>query len=133
MINTLKHLSLLTRMEKSGLKPELTAKFPEDALDQTCERAERFELQDRLRSGKENMSIQKELVKTPEFAVLYRALCDYGVDDQPVTSMLRSAKDCGEQLIQYPQERVLAAAGEDLPSSLRFYYMKYYLPLIKYE
>ena len=42
MINTLKHLSLLTRMEKSGLKPELTAKFPEDALDQTCERAERF-------------------------------------------------------------------------------------------
>ena len=133
MINTLKHLSLLTRMEKSGLKPELTAKFPEDALDQTCERAEKFELQDRLRSGKENMSIQKELVKTPEFAVLYRALCDYGVDDQPVTSMLRSAEACGEQLIQYPQERVLAAAGADLPSSLRFYYMKYYLPLIKYE
>ena len=120
-------------MEKSGLKPELTAKFPEDALDQTCERAEKFELQDRLRSGKENMSIQKELVKTPEFAVLYRALCDYGVDDQPVTSMLRSAEDCGEQLIQYPQERVLAAAGADLPTSLRFYYMKYYLPLIKYE
>ena len=34
MTNTLKHLSLLTRMENSGLKSRLTGKFPEDALDQ---------------------------------------------------------------------------------------------------
>mgnify|MGYP007134839280 CR=1 FL=1 len=51
MTNTLKHLSLLTRMENSGLKPRLTGKFPEDVLDQTCERVETFQLQDRLRAG----------------------------------------------------------------------------------
>ena len=38
MTNTLKHLALLARMESSGLKLGLTGKFPEDALDQTCER-----------------------------------------------------------------------------------------------
>ena len=40
MTNTLKHLALLARMESSGLKLGLTGKFPEDALDQTCERVE---------------------------------------------------------------------------------------------
>ena len=43
MTNTLKHLSLLTRMENSGMKPRMTGKFPEDALDQTCERVETFQ------------------------------------------------------------------------------------------
>lgn len=133
MTNTLKHLSLLTRMENSGLKPRLTGKFPEDALDQTCERVETFQLQDRLRAGDDNAQIQKELVRTPEFAMLYRALCDHAANDEAITSMLQSAAACGEQLTQYPQEWVLAAAVTDLPPSLRFYYMKYYLPFIKYE
>lgn len=133
MTNTLKHLSLLTRMENSGLKPRLTGKFPEDALDQTCERVETFQLQDRLRAGDDNAQIQKELVRTPEFAMLYRALCDHAANDEAITSMLQSAAACGEQLTQYPQEWVLAAAVTDLPPSLRLYYMKFYLPFIKYE
>lgn len=133
MTNTLKHLSLLTRMENSGLKLGLTGNFSEDALDQTCERVESFQLQDRLHAGKESRKIQKELVRTPEFAALYRALCDSEVDDQPITSMLQSAEACGERLTQYPQEQVLTAAATDIPSSLRFYFMKYYLPFIKYE
>ena len=133
MTNTLKHLSLLTRMENSGMKPRLTGKFPEDALDQTCERVETFQLQDRLRAGDDNVQIQKELVRTPEFAMLYRALCDHAANDEAITSMLQSAAACGEQLTQYSKELVLAAAVTDLPPSLRFYYMKYYLPFIKYE
>ena len=133
MTNTLKHLSLLTRMENSGLKPRLTGKFPEDALDQACGRVETFQLQDRLRAGDDNAQIQKELVRTPEFAMLYRALCDHAADDEAISGMLQSAAACGEQLTQYPKEWVLAAAVTDLPPSLRLYYMKYYLPFIKYE
>ena len=133
MTNTLKHLSLLTRMENSGLKPRLTGKFPEDALDQTCERVETFQLQARLRTGNDNVQIQKELVRTPEFAMLYRALCDHAANDEAITNMLQSAAACGEQLTQYSKELVLAAAVTDIPSSQRFYYMKYYLPFIKYE
>ena len=133
MTNTLKHLALLARMESSGLKLGLTGKFPEDALDQTCERVETFQLQNRLRTGNDNTQIQKELVRTPEFAALYHALCNDGVDDRSITSMLQSAVACDEQLTQYPKEQVLAAAGTDIPLSLRFYYMKFYLPFIKYE
>ena len=120
-------------MESSGLKLGLTGKFPEDALDQTCERVETFQLQNRLRTGNDNTQIQKELVRTPEFAALYYALCNDGVDDRSITSMLQSAIACDEQLTQYPKEQVLAAAGTDIPLSLRFYYMKFYLPFIKYE
>lgn len=133
MTNTLKHLALLARMESSGLKLGLTGKFPEDALDQTCERVESFQLQNRLRTGNDNTQIQKELVRTPEFAALYHALCNDGVDDRSITSMLQSAITCDEQLTQYPKEQVLTAAGTDIPLSLRFYYMKFYLPFIKYE
>ena len=133
MTNTLKHLSLLTRMENSGLKPRLTGKFPEDALDQACGRVETFQLQARLRTGNDNVQIQKELVRTPEFAMLYRALCDHAANDEAITNMLQSAAACGEQLTQYPKEWVLAAAVTDLPPSLRLYYMKFYLPFIKYE
>ena len=133
MTNTLKHLALLARMESSGLKLGLTGKFPEDALDQTCERVESFQLQNRLRTGNDNTQIQKELVRTPEFAALYHALCNDGVDDRSITSMLQSAVACDEQLTQYPKEQVLTAAGTDIPLSLRFYYMKFYLPFIKYE
>ena len=81
MTNTLKHLALLARMESSGLKLGLTGKFPEDALDQTCERVETFQLQNRLRTGNDNTQIQKVLVRTPEFAALYHALCNDGVYD----------------------------------------------------
>lgn len=133
MTNTLKHLALLARMESSGLKLGLTGKFPEDALNQTCERVESFQLQNRLRTGNDNTQIQKELVRTPEFAALYHALCNDGVDDRSITSMLQSAITCDEQLTQYPKEQVLTAAGTDIPLSLRFYYMKFYLPFIKYE
>ena len=77
MTNTLKHLALLARMESSGLKLGLTGKFPEDALDQTCERVESFQLQNRLRTGNDNAQIQKELVRTPEFAALYYACLLY--------------------------------------------------------
>lgn len=133
MTNTLKHLALLARMESSGLKLGLTGKFPEDALDQTCERVESFQLQNSLRTGNDNTQIQKELVRTPEFAALYHALCNDGVDDRSITSMLQSAITCDEQLTQYPKEQVLTAAGTDIPLSLRFYYMKFYLPFIKYE
>lgn len=133
MTNTLKQLSLLTRMENSGLKPRLTGKFPEDVLDQTCERVETFQLQDRLHAGDDNAQIQKELVRTPEFAMLYRMLCDHAASDEAITSMLQSAAACGEQLTQYPKEWVLAAAVTDLPPSLRLYFMKFYLPFIKYE
>lgn len=133
MTNTLKHLSLLTRMENSGLKPRLTGKFSEDALDQACGRVETFQLQARLRTGNDNVQIQKELVRTPEFAMLYRALCDHAANDEAISGMLQSAAACGEQLTQYPKEWVLAAAVTDLPPSLRLYYMKYYLPFIKYE
>ena len=94
---------------------------------------ETFQLQDRLRAGDDNAQIQKELVRTPEFAALYHALCNDGVDDRSITSMLQSAIACDEQLTQYPKEQVLAAAGTDIPLSLRFYYMKFYLPFIKYE
>lgn len=114
MTNTLKHLALLARMESSGLKLGLTGKFPEDALDQTCERVETFQLQNRLRTGNDNTQIQKELVRTPEFAALYHALCNDGVDDRSITSMLQSAIACDEQLTQYPKEQVLAAAGTDM-------------------
>ena len=95
MTNTLKHLALLARMESSGLKLGLTGKFPEDALDQTCERVESFQLQNRLRTGNDNAQIQKELVRTPEFAALYHALCNDGVDDRSITSMLQSAGGSG--------------------------------------
>ena len=133
MTNTLKHLALLARMESSGLKLGLTGKFPEDALDQTCERVESFQLQNRLRTGNDNTQIQKELVRTPEFAMLYRALCDHAANDEAITSMLQSAAACGEQLTQYPKEWVLAAAVTDLPPSLWLYFMKFYLPFIRYE
>ena len=99
----------------------------------TCERVESFQLQNRLRTGNDNTQIQKELVRTPEFAALYHALCNDGVDDRSITSMLQSAITCDEQLTQYPKEQVLTAAGTDIPLSLRFYYMKFYLPFIKYE
>ena len=36
MRNTLKHLTLLTRMKDDGLLPTLTGSFSEDAIAQAC-------------------------------------------------------------------------------------------------
>ena len=45
MINTLKHLTLLTRMKDDGLLPALTGSFSEDVIAQTCEQVETLKLQ----------------------------------------------------------------------------------------
>ena len=116
MTNTLKHLSLLTRMENSGMKPRLTGKFPEDALDQTCERVETFQLQDRLRAGDDNVQIQKELVRTPEFAMLYRALCDHAANDEAITN---ASVGCGLRgAVDAVSQRVGAGSGGHGSSSV---------------
>ena len=46
MMNSLNHLSLLSHMEADGLKQELTGKFSEELLEQACNRAEEFNLQE---------------------------------------------------------------------------------------
>ena len=48
MTNTMKHLSLLGRMETDGLMLSLTGLFSENELDGACEKVERLELQARL-------------------------------------------------------------------------------------
>ena len=40
MRNTLKHLTLLTRMKDDGLLPALTGSFSEDAIAQACGQVE---------------------------------------------------------------------------------------------
>ena len=40
MRNTLKHLTLLTRMKDDGLLPVLTGSFSEDAIEQACGQVE---------------------------------------------------------------------------------------------
>lgn len=49
MTNTMKHLSLLGRMETDGLMLSLTGLFSENELDGACEKVERLELQARLK------------------------------------------------------------------------------------
>ena len=41
MRNTLKHLTLLTRMKDDGLLPALTGSFSEDAMAQACGQVDR--------------------------------------------------------------------------------------------
>ena len=55
MRNTLKHLTLLTRMKDDGLLPALTGSFSEDAIAQACGQVETLQLQDtgRTDSGAE--------------------------------------------------------------------------------
>ena len=48
MRNTLKHLTLLTRMKDDGLLPALTGSFSEDAIAQACGQVETLQLQERL-------------------------------------------------------------------------------------
>ena len=131
MTNTLTRLSLLSHMEATGFEKELTEKFSEKLLAQACSRAEEFNLLDRLRAG-QNTVLQTELVEVPEFAQLYQALCGCA-DDESIAAMVRSANACGERLTQYPQAQVVIAVQKELPRSLLFEYMKYYLPYIKYE
>ncbi|MSS91919.1 hypothetical protein FYJ45_28030 [Eisenbergiella tayi] len=132
MKHTWKHLSLLSRMKGDGLALALTSDFSEGAIEQACEGVERFHLQEQLRD-RQTLRIQKELVQIPEFAALYHALCEQETDDDKIVPMLQSADACGERLTAYPQTQVLETAKLDLLPSLRFEYMKYYLPFVKYE
>lgn len=132
MINTLKHLTLLTRMKDDGLLPALTGSFSEDAIAQTCEQVETLQLQERLHIGKKKR-IQEELVRVPDFAALYGALCRQEIDDEEIVPVLESADGYGERLTAYPQEQVLAVMKLELLPSLRFEYLKYYFPFVMYE
>ena len=46
MRNTLKHLTLLTRMKDDGLLPTLTGSYSEDAIAQACGQVETLHLQE---------------------------------------------------------------------------------------
>lgn len=73
MTNTMKHLSLLGRMETDGLMLSLTGLFSENELDGACEKVERLELQARLKKNRSSQ-IQRKLVECGEFADLYSCL-----------------------------------------------------------
>lgn len=64
MRNTLKHLTLLTRMKDDGLLPVLTGSFSEDAIEQACGQVETLQLQKRLHIRK-TKRIQEELIRVP--------------------------------------------------------------------
>ena len=132
MRNTSKHLTLLTRMKDDGLLPALTGSFSEDAIAQACGQVETLQLQERLRIRKAKR-IQEELIRVPDFAALYGALCRQEVDDEEIDSALKSADGYGERLTAYPQEQVLAVMKLELLPSLRFEYLKYYFPFVMYE
>ena len=132
MTNTMKHLSLLGRMETDGLMLSLTGLFSENELDGACEKVERLELQARLKKNRSSQ-IQRKLVECGEFADLYHALCTCEIEDDRIEPMLKSADDCHESLTQYPMEQVLEAASLNVPTALTFEYLKYYLPYVKYE
>ena len=132
MRNTLKHLTLLTRMKDDGLLPALTGSFSEDAIAQACGQVETLQLQERLHIRK-TKRIQEELVRVPDFAALYGALCRQEIGDEEIASALESADGYGERLTAYPQEQVLAVMKLELLPSLRFEYLKYYFPFVMYE
>ena len=83
MRNTLKHLTLLTRMKDDGLLPALTGSFSEDAIAQACGQVETLQLQERLRIRKAKR-IQEELIRVPNFAALYGVLCRQEIAPFPV-------------------------------------------------
>lgn len=132
MRNTLKHLTLLTRMKDDGLLPALTGSFSEDAMAQACGQVETLQLQERLHIRK-TKRIQEELVRVSDFAALYGALCRQEIGDEEIASVLESADGYGERLTAYPQEQVLAVMKLELLPSLRFEYLKYYFPFVMYE
>ena len=124
MTNTMKHLSLLGRMETDGLMLSLTGLFSENELDGACEKVERLELQARLKKNRSSQ-IQRKLVECGEFADLYHALCTCEIEDDRIEPMLKSADDCHESLTQYPTKQVLEAASLNVPTALTFEYLKY--------
>ena len=132
MRNTLKHLTLLTRMKDDGLLPALTGSFSEDAIEQACGQVETLQLQKRLHIRK-TKRIQEELIRVPNFAALYGVLCRQEIGDEEIASVLESADGYGEKLTAYPQEQVLAVMKLELLPSLRFEYLKYYFPFVMYE
>lgn len=132
MRNTLKHLTLLTRMKDDGLLPALTGSFSEDAIAQACGQVETLQLQERLHIRK-TKRIQEELIRVPNFAALYGVLCRQEIGDEEIASVLESADGYGEKLTAYPQEQVLAVMKLELLPSLRFEYLKYYFPFVMYE
>lgn len=132
MRNTLKHLTLLTRMKDDGLLPALTGSFSEDAIEQACGQVETLQLQKRLHIRK-TKRIQEELIRVPNFAALYGVLCGQEIGDEEIASVLESADGYGEKLTAYPQEQVLAVMKLELLPSLRFEYLKYYFPFVMYE
>ena len=132
MRNTLKHLTLLTRMKDDGLLPVLTGSFSEDAIEQACGQVETLQLQKRLHIRK-TKRIQEELIRVPNFAALYGVLCRQEIGDEEIASVLESADGYGEKLTAYPQEQVLAVMKLELLPSLRFEYLKYYFPFVMYE
>lgn len=83
MRNTLKHLTLLTRMKDDGLLPTLTGSFSEDAIAQACGQVETLQLQERLHIRK-TKRIQEELVRVPDFAALYGTLCRQEIGDEEI-------------------------------------------------
>ena len=129
MRNTLKHLTLLTRMKDDGLLPTLTGSFSEDAIAQACGQVETLQLQERLHIRK-TKRIQEELVRVPDFAALYGTLCRQEIGDEEIASALESADGYGERLTAYSQEQVLAVMKLELLPSLRFEYLKYYFPFV---
>lgn len=121
MRNTLKHLTLLTRMKDDGLLPALTGSFSEDAIAQACGQVETLQLQERLHIRK-TKRIQEELIRVPNFAALYGVLCRQEIGDEEIASVLESADGYGEKLTAYPQEQVLAVMKlELLPSFHQFF------------
>ena len=132
MIHAEKHLLLLSKMEKDGLKPEFTGGFSEEALEQACKKIETLDLREWVQKG-DSRQIQRELIRTSGFAELYQAMHIWGMEEQTIHAMLRAADSYGEHLTQYPEGQVLEAAALNLKPSLKFEYMKHYLPLVRYE
>lgn len=126
------YMAVLTRMKDDGLLPALTGSFSEDAIAQACGQVETLQLQERLHIRK-TKRIQEELVRVPNFAALYGALCRQEIGDEEIASVLESADGYGERLTAYPQEQVLAVMELELLPSLRFEYLKYYFPFVMYE
>ena len=97
MRNTLKHLTLLTRMKDDGLLPTLTGSFSEDAIAQACGQVETLQLQERLHIRK-TKRIQEELVRVPDFAALYE-INEIVVAYESRLSTVRQTEETNRQLM----------------------------------
>ena len=102
-------------------------KFKYNEKDKRCQRikkmcirdkVETLQLQERLHIRK-TKRIQEELIRVPNFAALYGALCRQEIGDEEIASVLESADGYGERLTAYSQEQVLAVMKLELLPSLR--------------